>query len=86
MLVSQLRELAFNGQVLNPTSEVEALIELETELDMGLTISRDDISERQFQSLILVRRLRIERQETEAKFRAAEAFHANARQRLQNLI
>lgn len=83
VLVEQLRSLGHDGEVLNPLPEVELLIELETELDLGLTITRDEISERQFQSLILLRKFRMERQESEAKSRAAAQFHAAARSRPQ---
>jgi hypothetical protein len=68
-----LRELAQSSQVVDPCPEIEALIELETELDMGLAISRDEISERQFRALILLRRLRDEAREVQAKQEAARA-------------
>jgi len=71
---------------LNPVPELEILIELETELDLGVTITRDEITERQFQSLILLRKARMEREASEAKARQAEAFHHAASQRTRSQI
>jgi hypothetical protein len=84
--VEQLRDLGLNGEVLNPTAEVELLIELETELDLGLTITRDDITERQFQALVMVRRFRMERDQSLAKARQAEAFHQSVAARARNPV
>jgi hypothetical protein len=58
--------------VVNPCPEIEELIDLETELDMGLAITRDDISERQFRALIILRQKRREAEETRSKMEAAQ--------------
>jgi hypothetical protein len=84
--VEQLRDLGLYGEVLNPIPEIELLIELETELDLGLTITRDDISERQFQALIMIRKFRSERAESQAKAQQAQAFHQAAAARARNAV